>query len=163
KLHFDQIAGAEIVYAAHRADGFARAVMDAQTDEIGVVELPRVGFRQRGAGHVKMLPLQGLGRVAVANPAERRDDLIGPQRTQRYYLKPAPILGQQRPVAAEPFRSRRKGLHLHLALDAVRSGDHADENAALRQAGTWPAAAALAAAAARSCAFFLGFIFSGLW
>src|SRR4051794_3097644 len=109
---------------------------------------------------MELLAFQDLGGIAIADALKRDHRFIRFCRPQRNNRKPPAAPGRDRTVEAEIFGSERKGLHPHLALDAVRS-EHGAEQHTLGQA--YAAGAGVPAAAlARSCAFFFGFAFSGL-
>src|SRR5471032_2473057 len=162
---FDHVAGAEIVQGQDLAQHPPLTVARFQPDQVGMVEFVRLRRRQGFAAHEQFGALQRLGRIAVPYLPKRHHRLARLGGAKGGDGEDTAVLGMQRAIARQGIGRGSEELDLHLALETLRADDGGHENLARQcysAAGASALSAALALAAARSCAFFLGWAFCGL-
>src|ERR1700733_1977182 len=110
RVHFDQIAGAEIVDGDDGAEFLPGAVDDGQPDEIGMIEFVRL-FRRRQpfARHVELGVLQELGGITIGDAENSRDEMIL-RRSQCFDLEDAAVVGLERTVVHDCRRISGEGM-----------------------------------------------------
>ena len=100
-LDLHHVACAEIVQRAHAAERGVGRILDREADEIGVIELVRLGRGQRLARHEQLAALERLRRIPVGDTLEAHDRLAGLARAQRADLQAAAVIRGQRSVSTK--------------------------------------------------------------
>jgi RNA polymerase sigma factor (sigma-70 family) len=126
--HLDDVAGTEIVHGDDRPEGAAVAIHGRETDQVGVIELVRLGGRQALAGDEQFDVAQAFGGIAIVDAFEAGDEaVLG--GTQCRDLDRAAVGGRERPVAADRVGFVGEREQPHLAAHAVRRADARDADA----------------------------------
>src|ERR1700680_2013806 len=132
EFDFDDIARAEIVNGATRADVLAGHIFRTQADQVGVVKFARCRRRQGRSRHVNAFASKVFGGAAIRNTRKVHDPLPALDRTKPVDRKPPAVTGHERAVGADRLRVLGEAFHLHLALHPMRANNHAEKDALLR-------------------------------
>ena len=129
---FDQVAGAEILHRAHRADFVPRVVDRFQADQIGMVEFFLLGRRQTVPVDIQLDAAQRLRRVAVGHAVDAGQHLA--TRNAGRLEAELPRAGHigNRPIGHHAIRFLGKALHAHLTPHPMGAGDHRDTDLTIR-------------------------------
>src|ERR1700722_13469403 len=159
------VAGAVIVDGGHLPQHTAFTVLRFQADQVGMIKFLFARRRQLAARDEKLGALERLGGIAVGDAGKRNHRLTVLGGTDGGDLKLLAVLVLEHAVTRKIFGRLSEELDLHRALQPLRADDGGEEDVArhaLSRQDAGASSAALAAAGARSCAFFLGWAFCGL-
>jgi diaminopimelate epimerase len=125
-VQFQQITGAEILNARHKANPCA--VGDGSfADKIGEIEFIRLRTGKPRARHKKIRALQGFGGIAIAHILQVGDEFVL-RWFQAQDFDLASIACQEGTIGGNVRWHCRKALKLHGTADAMGAGNAADED-----------------------------------
>src|SRR3990170_4562308 len=157
-LHFDEIAGAEIVNGDHGADGLALAVYRGETDQLGVIPFLLSALRQTRPLDIKLGAVERLGGFARGHAPDAGDERLRGD-AHALDLDGAASLILKRAVVRDGRRILGIGADAHLTLQSLRRPDLAQQHAVIVLRQGYSAAAFLASS--RSMRFLPGSPFCG--
>src|SRR6185295_9284081 len=118
---------AKVLHRDDKAQRLAGAVKGFKTDQVGVVELIRLGGRERASVDAELKAGQLRRRVPVVDAAEFcHQDILG--GAHAVDLEGAAAPGKKLAVATDRQRVGGKTLQAHFALDAMRRADDGEDD-----------------------------------
>src|SRR6185437_6907599 len=128
-LDLEAGAGAEIVDRAHLAHHRAVAAPRLEPDEVGLIEFLFLGRRQRGAPHIEPRAFEALGRVAIIDAIDVRDEDALARAGDLEFEAPLARLALERAIARDRVRLGGEALDADAAANAMRASDDAETDA----------------------------------